>query len=114
MPSLRLGLIIVATAALCLMSSGLLSCARMSGDLADKDYTAFGGKLAKDMSEHDVATTLGATPDKADLTTCTDHEGKQWQCRTWIYAGGKPKNNLRVVFYQANDSAWRLVSWDMY
>jgi hypothetical protein len=113
MPSLRLGLI-VAAAALCLVSSGLLSCARIGASLADKDYSALSAKLAKDMSERDVATMLGATPDKADLIPCTDHEGKQWQCRTWIYAGGKPKNNLRVVFYQADDSAWRVVSWDMY
>ncbi len=39
MPSLRLGLIVTA-AALCLMSSGLLSCARLGSGLADKDYTA--------------------------------------------------------------------------
>ena len=113
MPSLRRSLI-VAAAALCLTSSGLMSCARLASSLADKDYTALSAKLAKDMSEQDVATTLGGTPDKADLTNCTDHEGKQWQCRTWIYAGGKPKNNLRVVFYEATDSAWRVVSWDMY
>jgi hypothetical protein len=113
MPSLRRSLI-VAAAALCLTSSGLMSCARLASSLADKDYTALSAKLAKDMSERDVATTLGGTPDKADLTNCTDHEGKQWQCRTWIYAGGKPKNNLRVVFYEATDSAWRVVSWDMY
>jgi hypothetical protein len=113
MPSLRRGLF-VAAAALCLTSSGLMSCARLSADLADKDYTALSAKLAKDMSEQDVATALGATADKADMTTCTDHEGKQWQCRTWLYAGGKAKNNLRVVFYQANDSTWRVVSWDMF
>jgi hypothetical protein len=113
MPSLRLGLI-MAAAALGLMSSGLLSCAGMSSSLSNKDNTALSAKLAMDMSERDVATTLGATPDKADLITCTDHDGKQWQCRTWIYAGGKAKNNLRVVFYQADDSTWRVVSWDMY
>jgi hypothetical protein len=113
MPSLRRGLF-VAAVALCLTSSGLMSCARLGAGFADKDYTALSAKLAKDMSERDVATTLGATPDKADMTTCTDHEGKQWQCRTWIYAGGKAKNNLRVVFYQADDSAWRVVSWDMF
>ena len=113
MPSLRASLI-AAAATLCLTSSGLLSCARLGAGLADKDYIALSAKLAKDMSERDVATTLGATPDKADLTTCTDHEGKQWQCRTWIFAGGKPKNNLRVVFYEANDSAWRVISWDMF
>ncbi|MGA9008596.1 MAG: hypothetical protein WB495_17385 [Xanthobacteraceae bacterium] len=66
------------------------------------------------MSERDVANTLGGTPHKADLTTCTDHEGKQWQCRTWIFGGGKPKNNLRVVFYQADDSTCRVVTWDMF
>src|SRR3984957_7603197 len=113
MPSLRASLI-VAGATRGLTSSGLFSCSALGARLADKDYIALSAKLAKDMSERDVATTLGATPDKADLTTCTDHEGKQWQCRTWIFGGGKPKNNLRVVFYQADDSTWRVVTWDMF
>jgi hypothetical protein len=106
--------LIAAAAAFGLMSSFLLSCARLNDVASSKDYTGLSAKLAKDMSEHDVADTLGATPDKADLTTCTDHAGKQWQCRTWIFGGGKPKNNLRVVFYQADDSTWRVVSWDMF
>ena len=72
------------------------------------------GKLAKDMTEKGVADALGATPDKADMTTCTDHAGKEWQCRTWIFAGGKPKTNLRVVFYQADDSAWHVAAWDVF
>jgi hypothetical protein len=104
-------------AALCLMSGVLMSCAQQPSILADtsKDYTALSGKLAKDMTEKAVADTLGGTPDKADLTTCTDHAGKQWQCRTWIFAGGsKPKNNLRVVFYQADDGSWRVAAWDMF
>jgi hypothetical protein len=113
MRPLRPGLI-AAAAAFGLMSSFLMSCARLNDVTHDKDYTALGAKLAKDMSERDVANTLGGTPDKADLATCTDHEGKQWQCRTWIFGGGKPKNNLRVVFYQADDSTWRVVTWDMF
>lgn len=108
---------LILAAALCLVANGLTSCAQQSSVLADstKDYTALSGKLAKDMTEKAVADTLGATPDKADLTTCTDHAGKQWQCRTWIFAGGaKPKNNLRVVFYQADDGTWRVAAWDMF
>ena len=103
-------------AALCLMSGALVSCAQEPSILADtgKDYTALSGKLAKDMTEKAVADTLGGTPDKTDLTTCTDHAGKQWQCRTWIFAGGKPKTNLRVVFYQADDSAWHVAAWDVF
>ena len=111
--SFRPGLITAVTA-LGLMSSALLSCARLNNDTQTRDFTSLSAKLAKDMSEQDVATTLGGRPDKADMTNCTDHAGKQWQCRTWIYAGGKAKNNLRVVFYQADDSAWRVVSWDMF
>jgi hypothetical protein len=91
-----------------------MSCARLNDVTQSKDYTAPSAKLTKDMSERDVANTLGGTPHKADLTTCTDHEGKQWQFRTWIFGGGKPKNNLRVVFYQADDSTWRVVTWDMF
>ncbi len=108
-------------AALCVAAGGLTSCAREPSLLpasvlpdSSKDYTALAGKLAKDMTEKGVADALGATPDKADLTTCTDHAGKQWQCRTWIFAGGKPKNNLRVVFYQAADDSWRVAAWDMF
>jgi hypothetical protein len=108
MASLRLSLVAAATAL------GLACCARLDAGLQEKDYTALSAKLAKDMAERDVATTLGGTPDKNDLTTCTDHAGKQWQCRSWIFAGGKPKNNLRVVFYQADDHSWRVVSWDMF
>jgi len=108
MRSLRLSLI-TAAAALCLMS-----CTRFDSGLQDKDYTSLSARLKKDMSERDVSTALGSPPDKADLITCTDHAGKSWQCRTWIYGGGTPKNNLRVVFYQADDSAWRVVAWDMF
>ena len=106
----------MAAVVLCLMSGGLLSCAGQSSALPGntRDYGAMSGKLAKDMTEKGVADALGATPDKADMTTCTDHAGKQWQCRTWIFGGGKPKNNLRVVFYQADDSTWRVVTWDMF
>ena len=108
------------TAAVLCLSSGLLSCAAQNGALPGdappdtKDYTTLSGKLAKDMTERGVADALGARPDKADLTTCTDHAGKQWQCRTWIFAGGKPKDNLRVVFYQADDSTWRVAAWDVF
>jgi hypothetical protein len=109
MPSLRLSLI-MAAAALCLMGCG----GGLTAGLASKDYSALSASLKKDMSERDVATALGATPDKADLVTCTDPEGKPWQCRTWIYAGGRAKNNLRVVFYQDQSSAWRVAAWDMY
>jgi hypothetical protein len=104
-------------AALGAAAAGLISCARAPGVLPDstKDYVALSAKLTKDMTEKAVADALGGTPDKADLTTCTDHAGKQWQCRTWIFAGGsKPKNNLRVVFYQGDDSTWRVAAWDMF
>jgi len=101
-------------AALCLILSNLGACAGQSSVLESKDYAGLSGKLAKDMTEKAVADALGATPDKADLTTCTDHAGKQWQCRTWIFASGKPKDNLRVVFYQADDSAWRDAAWDIF
>lgn len=127
MPSLRTNLVmnltanlaanLISAAALCLVSGSLVSCAQQSSVLPEstKDYTALSGKLAKDMPEKAVADALGTTPDKADLTTCTDHAGKQWQCRTWIFAGGsKPKNNLRVVFYQADDGSWRVAAWDMF
>lgn len=126
MPSLRTKpvassatkLVTNAVLAAALLSAGLMSCAQQSSILPDstpKDYAALSGKLAKDMTEKAVADTVGGTPDKADITTCTDHAGKQWQCRTWIFAGGtKPKNNLRVVFYQADDGSWRVAAWDMF
>jgi hypothetical protein len=103
-------------AILCLMSAGLLSCAGQTSVLPGdtRDYGAMSGKLTKDMTEKGVADALAATPDKVDLTTCTDHAGKQWQCRTWIFAGGKPKTNLRVVFYQADDHAWHVAAWDVF
>ena len=106
----------MAAAVLCLMSNGLLSCAGQSSALPGdtRDYAALSGKLAKDMTEKGVADALAATPDKADLTTCTDHAGKEWQCRTWIFAGGKPKTNLRVVFYKADDSTWHVAAWDVF
>ena len=115
MPSSRTKQVTVA-AVLCLMSAGLLSCAGQSSALPGntRDYGALSGKLAKDMTEKGVADALAATPDKADLTTCTDHAGKQWQCRTWIFAGGKPNTNLRVVFYQAGDSTWHVAAWDVF
>jgi hypothetical protein len=114
MPSLRTGLIMT-IAALCLVSNGLMSCAQQAAVLADsgKDYAALSGKLAKDMSEKAVADAVGATPDKADITTCTDHAGKQWQCRTWVYTS-KPKESLRIVFYQAGDASWRVAAWDTF
>jgi hypothetical protein len=108
MSSLRLSLVAVATAL------SLACCAKLEAGLQSKDYTTLSAKLAKDMGERDVASTLGATPDKNDLITCTDHAGKQWQCRTWIFAGGKPKNNLRVVFYEADDHTWRVAAWDLF
>ena len=68
----------MAAAVLCLMSNGLLSCAGQNSALPGdtRDYAALSGKLAKDMTEKGVADALAATPDKADLTTCTDHAGK--------------------------------------
>jgi hypothetical protein len=116
-PVMNLATSLALTAMLCLASGSLISCARVPSVLPDstKDYIALSGKLAKDMTEKAVADALGGTPDKADITTCTDHAGKQWQCRTWIFAGGsKPKNNLRVVFYQGDDSTWRVAAWDMF
>ena len=115
MPSSRARLFMTA-AVLCLLSDGLLSCAGQTSALPGntRDYAALSGRLAKDMTEKGVADVLAATPDKVDLTTCTDHAGKQWQCRTWIFAGGKPKTNLRVVFYQADDSAWHVAAWDVF
>jgi hypothetical protein len=115
MPSSRTNLLML-MAALCLMSGSLLSCAGQTSALPGntRDYAALTGKLAKDMTEKGVADALAATPDKADLTTCTDPAGKQWQCRTWIFAGGKPKTNLRVVFYQADDSTWKVAAWDVF
>ena len=56
MPSLRTNMIL-ATAVLCLVSNGLMSCTRQSPLLApaladhDKDYASLSGKLAKDMTE---------------------------------------------------------------
>ena len=121
-PFITLAANLAMAAALCVAAGGLASCARGPSLLpasalpdSTKDYTALSGKLAKDMTEKAVADALGATPDKADLITCTDHAGRQWQCRTWIFAGGsKPKNNLRVVFYQADDGSWRVAAWDMF
>ena len=57
--SLRPGLI-AAAAAFGLMSSFLMSCAQLNDLTQNKDYTALSTKLAKDMSERDVATTLGS------------------------------------------------------
>jgi hypothetical protein len=123
MPSLRTNLVmnlaanLILAAALCLISGSLVSCAQQSSVLSQsaKDYTVLSGKLAKDMTEKAVADAIGTAPDKADLTTCTDHAGKQWQCRSWIFAGGtKPNNNLRVVFYEADDGSWRVAAWDMF
>jgi hypothetical protein len=114
MPSLHTNLI-KATAVLCLVSAGLMSCAQQASVLADhsKDYASLSGKLAKDMTEKAVSDAVGATPDKADIITCTDHAGKQWQCRTWVFAS-KPKESLRVVFYQADDASWRVAAWDTF
>jgi len=89
MPSLRLSLIMGA-AALC-----LIGCAKFGGltpGAQYKDYSSLSTHLKKDMSEQDVAAALGSSPDKADLVTCTDTSGAPWQCRTWIYYGGRPKN----------------------
>ena len=107
MPSLRLKLMMAATA-LC-----LVGCANLTTPLPQKDYTALSLRLKKDMSEQDVTQTIGSPPDRNDLVTCTDHDGHPWQCKTWIYTG-RPKNNLRLVFYQDDDKAWRIVSWQIY
>lgn len=103
--------------AVSLTALGLAGCTRLgsaSTGSPTKDFAALSAQLQKDMAETEVAKTLGAPPDKADLVNCVDHAGNPWPCRTWIYAGGRPKNNLRVVFYQTSDSAWRVASWDMY
>ena len=39
-----------------------MSCARLNDVTQSKDYTAPSAKLTKDMSERDVATTLGGHP----------------------------------------------------
>lgn len=92
----------------------LAACTSLTPSAPQKDYVSLSLRLQKDMSEQDVVTTIGAPPDKADTVTCTDHDGKPWQCKTWIYSGGRPKNNLRLVFYQADDKAWRVVAWQVY
>jgi hypothetical protein len=109
MPGLRLSLMMAAVA-LC-----LIGCAKLAAPGApDKNYASLSAQLKKDMSEQEVATTLGSSPDKADLITCTDTSGAPWQCRTWIYASGHPKSSVRVVFYQADDKAWRVAGWQTY
>ena len=92
----------------------LASCAGLTSQAPQKDYAALSLLLKKEMSEADVTAALGAPPDKNDIITCTDHDGSPWQCKSWIYAGGRPKNNLRLIFYQADDKAWRTVSWQVY
>jgi hypothetical protein len=109
MPWSRLRLI-AAVSAVCLAGCAGL----MPSPPPQKDYVSLSLRLHKDMSEQDVTTTLGAPPDKADMVTCTDHDGNPWQCKTWIYSGERPKNNLRLVFYQADDKAWRVVAWQLY
>jgi hypothetical protein len=108
MASLRLTLVMAATV-LC-----LAGCANLTAQAPQKDYAALGLLVKKDMSEADVTALLGAPPDKNDMITCTDHDGSPWQCKSWIYAGDRPKNNLRLIFYQAEDKAWRVVSWQVY
>lgn len=108
MPVLRLNLLMAATA-LCLTGCGNLTAA-----VQQKDYTSLSLQLKKDMSEEDVSKTMGSAPDKTDMVTCVDHAGSPWQCRTWIFNGGRPRNNVRVVFYQSDDKAWRVVSWQNY
>jgi hypothetical protein len=92
----------------------LAACTGLTPPAPQKDYVSLSLRLQKDMSEQAVTTTLGAPPDKVDTVTCTDHDGNPWQCKTWIYGGGRPKNNLRLVFYQADDKAWRVVAWQIY
>jgi hypothetical protein len=112
MRSLRLTLIAAAT------SFALASCSNTSdlttGSLRGKDYASLSAQLKKDMTEKEVAVTLGATPDKANTEKCTDHDGKPWTCKTWLFAGSGPKGTLRVVFYQTESSDWRVAAWDMY
>ena len=104
MASLRLMLAMAATA-LC-----LVGCANLTPQTPQKDYAALDLLLKKDMSEADVTAMVGAPPDKNDMITCTNHDGSPWQCKSWIYAGERPKNNLRLIFYQAEDKVWRVVS----
>ena len=108
MPSLRPKLIMAATA-FCLMG-----CGNLATGLQQKDYNSSSLRLKKDMSEQEVAATIGSSPDKVDMVTCVDHSGSPWQCRTWIYYGGHPKNSLRLVFYQADDKQWRVAAWQIY
>jgi hypothetical protein len=111
MPLLRLSLMMGA-AALCLL--GCAKFANVTPAASSKDYSSLSGQLKKDMSEQEAAATLGSAPDKADLVTCTDSSGAPWQCRTWLYYGGRPKNSVRLVFYQADDKAWRVATWQIY
>jgi hypothetical protein len=102
------------TLALAAIALCLVGCANLAAQAPQKDYAALSLLLKKEMSEADVTTALGTPPDKNDMITCTDHDGSPWQCKSWIYAGGRPKNNLRLIFYQAEDKAWRTVSWQVY
>jgi hypothetical protein len=111
MASLRLNLTIATTA---LALAGCAALGNTTPAPKEKDYTALSAKLTKDMSETDVTATLGSAPDKTDLVQCHDHAGSPWQCKTWIYAGGGPKNTLRLVFYQTNNKDWRVGAWEIY
>jgi hypothetical protein len=111
MPSLRLNLIMASTV-LC-----LVGCARPGNPTPaahEKDYNELSSQLKKDMSEEEVAAAIGSAPNKMDLVTCVDHAGSPWQCKTWIYYGGRPRNSLRLVFYQSDHGIWRSVSWQVY
>jgi|SRR5271154_4056493 len=109
MPSLRLSLIMVATAIL------LVGCAKLGSLTAgDKDNTSTSAQLKKDMSEKEASAAIGASPDKVDVVTCGDQTASPWKCKTWIYYSGRAKNNLRVVFYQPNSSEWHVASWQLY
>jgi hypothetical protein len=111
MASLRLSLFMAATALLLVGCQGL---GRLTAGLQEKDYASLSSQLKKDMTELQVAATIGSAPDKTDMVTCTDHDGKPWQCKTWIYSGGSAKNTLRLVLYQAASGEWRVASWDVY
>jgi hypothetical protein len=111
MASLRLNLIMAATAILLVGCQGP---GNLTAGLQEKDFASLGSQLKKDMTELQVAATIGSAPDKTNLVTCTDHEGKPWQCKTWIYSSGRAKNTLRLVFYQATSGEWRVASWDTY
>ncbi len=75
------------------------------------NFAPLGAKLDEEMTEAQVATALGYTPNAVSLSTCGQETSDgAWSCKIEVF-GGDCSGSLTVYFRKNKDGVWVVNSW---